>query len=97
MSMSNFTRKFLESKEALFQTYDLAKNLIDGAQDDFLERLKFNVAISKADEIHDFLMTDHEFLDDNDKMAVICSYIELRMEEDGESDLFKVLSEVLGG
>lgn len=74
--MANMIEKFKENKKVMMIKMDQANKMADEAAEEFISTLKPLVESASEEDLKTFLQADDEFIENEDKLAIIAAYAE---------------------
>lgn len=74
--MANMIEKFKENKKVMMIKMDQASKMADEAAEEFISTLKPLVESASEEDLKTFLQADDEFIENEDKLAIIAAYAE---------------------
>lgn len=74
--MANMIEKFKENKKVMMIKMDQASKMADEAAEEFISTLKPLVESASEEDLKAFLQADDEFIENEDKLAIIAAYAE---------------------
>lgn len=74
--MANMIEKFKENKKVMMIKMDQASKMADEAAEEFISTLKPFVESASEEDLKAFLQADDEFIESEDKLAIIAAYAE---------------------
>lgn len=74
--MANMIEKFKENKKVMMIKMNQASKMADEAAEEFISTLKPLVESASEEDLKAFLQADDEFIENEDKLAIIAAYAE---------------------